>query len=81
MGAPHPEAEALIAAHTHARVFAAPPWHGIFTTHPERRHDFAAAEAEHHALGAVYRAAGYGWEIQPTLPVAEGADHLERALT
>ncbi|HWJ74513.1 MAG TPA: AAA family ATPase [Kaistia sp.] len=40
-------------------VFMAPPWPELFVADEERRHDFAAAEAEYWSLRAAYADLGY----------------------
>lgn len=60
----------------HGRVFLAPPWPDLFREDAERRHDLAAAIAEHERLAAAYPALGYEVVTLPRLPVEARADFL-----
>ena len=59
-----------------ARVFMVPPWPAIYVQDAGRRHDLAAAIAEHDRLAALYPALGYTVASVPRLPVAARADWL-----
>jgi predicted ATPase len=68
---------ALGRAHRHhPRVFMAPPWPEIFATDAERRHDLAAAVAEHERLQRAYGALGYRLEPLPKADVATRVDFV-----
>ncbi len=54
-------------------VFLTPPWPDLFATDAERRHDLAAAIAEHERLAAIYPALGYEVMQLPKTGVAERA--------
>lgn len=58
----------------HGHVFLAPPWPEIYVQDAERRHAFAAAEAEYHRLHRDYRLLGYAVTILPKASVAARVD-------
>lgn len=64
----------------HGRVFLAPPWRDIYVMDDERRHDFAAAQAEYHRLRRDYPALGYEVVELPRTAVADRADFVLREL-
>lgn len=64
----------------HRRVFLAPPWPDINVMDAERRHDFAAAEAEYVRLARDYPALGYEVVPLPRLSVGERAEFVLREL-
>lgn len=55
-------------------VFLAPPWPEIYRTDTARRHDSAAAAAEHDRLAALYPALGYTPLALPKLSVEDRAN-------
>ncbi|RUL98733.1 AAA family ATPase [Rhizobium chutanense] len=72
-----PALEKLSAVHRyHETIFLTPPWPEIYTTDPERRHDFDEAIAEYDRLAAIYPALGYQVVILPKIAVADRADFL-----
>lgn len=73
---PAPIAAAVAKLRYADTVFMAPPWPGIFVQDAERRHGFAAAEAEYHALVETYRALGYQLVELPKSDVASRADFV-----
>lgn len=62
------------------RVFLVPPWREIFSQDTERRHSYAEAKHEFHALQQAYGSNGYEVVLIPTLPVSERADFIEREM-
>lgn len=77
-GLPIPEgvASAAAACRYASPVFLADPWPELFEADAERRHDLAAARAEHDHLARRYPQAGYAVEPLPKLPLAARADWL-----
>ena len=64
----------------HPKVFFAAPWPQIYVNDPERRHDFAAAEAEAERLADAYTALGYQIVMLPKTGVRERADFVLSSL-
>lgn len=60
----------------HRRVFLAPPWPEIYVRDAERRHDFAAGEAEYHRLRRDYATLGYQLVHLPKVAVEQRADFV-----
>lgn len=77
--------EPAVARHCTARryaeaVFLTPPWPEIYQTDAARRHDIAAAVAEHDRLAALYPVLGYMPVSLPKLSVADRAEFVLNAL-
>lgn len=60
----------------HRQVFFAPSWPEIYVMDAERRHDFAAAQAEERRLRRDYPRAGYTLIDLPKLPVDQRANFV-----
>ena len=61
-------------------VFFASPWPQIFVNDHDRRHDFAAASAEHDRLCRAYPQFGYDIVILPRDTIARRADFVLHAI-
>jgi predicted ATPase len=64
-----------------SRCGALPPWPEPFASDAERRHDFAAAVAEHEPLASAYPALGYNVILLPKASVTERVSFVLERVT
>ncbi|MCZ6643915.1 MAG: AAA family ATPase [Gammaproteobacteria bacterium] len=80
LAVPQSLAEAVKRYRYAKRVFFAPPWEALFVNDEERRHSFAAAQAEYESLIRGYQSYDYEIVVIPKTSVSERADFFEEQL-